>query len=202
LAVAAVVAVIGVAGIAVAVGTSFDDDETASPGAATTVAPVTEAPPGAAPVEFTACIEAGPDVHTGTDKRVDVPLPDGEMTVLQSRGFTYRQSLTSVSDPRLEGTLYSAWDQDQYILPGAAEWTIATFTDRIENDEGAWQGSVVMLSVPDETSSVQMVMVGEGAYEGLTAIVAREDFWGGGCAVRGYIIDGGIPAPPVPRTGQ
>jgi hypothetical protein len=82
---------------------------------------------------------------------------------------------------------------------------IVTFTDRIENDEGAWQGSVVMLRSPDDTASGQMVMVGEGAYEGLTAIVAFESFTfssASSCAVRGYIIDGSVPAPPVPQTGR
>jgi hypothetical protein len=42
-------------------------------------------------------------------------------------------------------------------------------------------------------------MVGEGAYEGLTAIFARPE--NSNC-VRGYIIEGTIPAPPVPQTGQ
>mgnify|MGYP003545272335 CR=1 FL=1 len=48
-----------------------------------------------------------------------------------------------------------------------------------------------------------MVMVGEGAYEGLTAIVAFPDDWAGDdCTVSGYIIEGSIPAPPVPQTGE
>jgi hypothetical protein len=39
-------------------------------------------------------------------------VTDGDMTILQSRDFLYRQSLTSVSDPRLEGNLYQAVNQD------------------------------------------------------------------------------------------
>ena len=70
------------------------------------------------PVEVTACIGPGPEVHRGTEEQVVVPVTDGDMTILQSRGFTYRQSLTSVSDPRLEGTLYQAVNQDDYTLPG------------------------------------------------------------------------------------
>ena len=59
-----------------------------------------------------------------------------------------------------------------------------------------------MLRFPDDTGYLgPMVMVGEGAYEGLTAIVAFESF-GDDCAVRGYIIEGGVPAAPVPQTGQ
>ena len=156
----------------------------------------------AAPVEVTACIRPGPEVHRGTEERIEVPLSSGEMAILRGRGFTCRQSLTSVSDPRLEGTLHQAWDEDQYALPGNELGAkVATFTDRIENDEGAWQGSAVLLSYPDGTTScTPMVMTGEGAYEGLTAVVAFEAFYED-CAVRGYIIDGSVPPPPVPSTG-
>ena len=165
------------------------------------------------PVEVTACIEPGPEVHRGTEEEVVVPVTDGDMTILQSRGFTYRQSLTSVSDPRLEGTLYQAVNQDDYTLPGddpsagisdsrPTGLVIATFTNRIENDEGAWEGSAVQMDSPDGTTYVApLVMTGEGAYEGLTAIVGFVDFWND-CAVTGYIIDGNVPAPPTPQTGQ
>jgi hypothetical protein len=155
------------------------------------------------PVAVTACINPGPEVRSGTQEQIVVPLSDGEMMILQDRGFTFRQDLTEVSDPRLEGSLYQAWDEDEYILPGNEPApNIVTFTDRIENDEGAWQGSVVMLRYPDDTTYLgPVVMVGEGAYEGLTAIVAFVA-WGEDCAVRGYIIEGSVPAPPVPQTGQ
>ena len=203
---AAAVVAIGVGGLVIA---ARDDDPTDDVPAAqpttvtqptTTVAqPATAAQP---PSAFTACITPGPVVHEGTEEQIVAPSPDGEMTIDQLRGVTYRQSLSSVSDPRLEGTLYQAWDEDTYTLPGNEPGpNIVTFTDRIENDEGAWQGSVVMLRFPDDTASVQMVMVGEGAYEGLTAIVAFEEF-GEGCMVRGYIIEGSVPAPPMPQTGQ
>jgi hypothetical protein len=166
-------------------------------------------------VEVSACIGIGPEVHRGTDEEIVGSLPDGEMTIHQFHGFTYLQSLTEVSDPRLEGTLYSAWSSDEYTLPGnEPEPGIFVFTDRIENDEGAWQGSGVLLD-PDLTSrgavmaipSVSVyvgpiVMVGEGAYEGLTAIVGFVDWAGDDCTVSGYIIEGSIPAPPVPQTGQ
>jgi hypothetical protein len=154
------------------------------------------------PVEFTACIDPGPVVHEGTDEQIIVPLADGDMTIDQSRGFTYRQSLTEVSDPRLEGTLYQASDSDVYTLPGnEAGPEVLTFTDRIENDEGAWQGSVTVLTFPDRSASVAFAMVGEGAFEGLTAMLVFEDFWRS-CAVSGYIFEGSVPAPPVPQTGR
>ena len=165
------------------------------------------------PVEVTACFGPGPAVHRGTREEVVVPVTDGDMTIMQSRDFTYRESLTSVSDPRLEGTLYQAVNQDDYTLPGdepsagisASRQTglaIGAFTNRIENDEGAWEGSAVQLDSPDGTTYVApLVMTGEGAYEGLTAIVGFVDIWND-CAVTGYIINGSVPAPPTPQTGQ
>lgn len=207
---AAAVVTIGVVGLVIA--TRNDDptgDVTANQpttvGPPSTVnPPTTVAPPATAaqaPAGFTACINPGPVVQSGTEERIVVSLPDGEMTIRQIRGVTYGQRLTDVSDPRLDGTLYQAWNEDAYTLRGDEPGpSIVTFTDRIENDEGAWQGSAEMLRFPDDTSSVQLVMTGEGAYEGLTAIVAFDEF-AEGCAVKGYIIDGNFPAPPVPQTG-
>jgi hypothetical protein len=40
-------------------------------------------------------------------------------------------------------------------------------------------------------------MTGEGSYEGLTAIIAGP----GDICKSGYIIEGSVPAPPVPQTG-
>jgi hypothetical protein len=157
------------------------------------------------PVEFTACIHPGPAVHDGTSEWVVVPASDGGMTIVRERGATWRQSLTEVSDPRLEGTLHQAWDADVYTLPGNETEgpAFGVFTDRIENDEGAWQGSVVNFSSEDGTFYLgPMVMVGEGAYEGLTAIVGFVDWNGGDCHISGYIIEGTIPPAPVPQTGE
>jgi hypothetical protein len=46
-----------------------------------------------------------------------------------------------------------------------------------------------------------VVLVGEGAYEELTAILGFVEGYGE-CAVTGYIIEGSIPAPPVPPADQ
>jgi hypothetical protein len=76
-------------------------------------------------------------------------------------------------------------------------------THRIENDDGVWQGSLLILGFPDgEEATGPTVMTGEGAYEGLSAVVMI-GFREAPCPnTRGYIIEGGVPAPPVPRTGQ
>jgi hypothetical protein len=156
----------------------------------------------AAPVRVTACIDGGPYVGPpGTEESVDIPSSEGLITLRQYRGDTYLQPWTEVSDPRLEGTYTRSWDEDEYFQ-GPAFLSIVVTTDRIENDEGAWQGSAVWYRPAEgEGSFAPMVMTGEGAYEGMTAILGFVEGYGE-CAVTGYIIEGGIPAPPVPPSEQ
>jgi hypothetical protein len=149
-----------------------------------------------APPEYvTVCVSAGPEVTRGTDELIEVSLPDGTMTLDRRRGWTWRQAVGDVSDPRLDGAWYQSFDADLYTLPGDQPGPgISAVTLRAENDEGAWQGSSVSIEFPDGTvTSPPLVMTGEGAYEGLTAVLGGE-----GC-FQGYIIE--VPAPPVPNTG-
>ena len=200
---AAVVAI----GVGVVVLAARDDSSEQIPAGPPTIVaqPTTVAQPATVsqpPVEFTACIDPGPTVHSGPEEQVVVPSSDGAMTLVQYRGDTFRQGWTEVSDPRLEGTYTRSWNEDTYLHPGGEEDpSIVVVTDRIENDEGAWQGSSVWLRTPGPSAYAPLVLVGEGAYEGLTAILGGVETYGE-CAVSGYIIDGAIPATPVPPSGQ
>jgi hypothetical protein len=156
--------------------------------------------PGAPPVEFTACVGPGPSVTPGPEENVTASLPDGETTLTRRRGgYTWQSTVSGVSDPRLEGTWYNSVDKDEYS-PGPGLYAV---THRVENDEGAWQGSHVILGFPDgEEAAGPVVMTGEGAYEGLAA-VAMIGFGEAPCPnTRGYIVEGSVPAPPVPQTGR
>jgi hypothetical protein len=151
----------------------------------------------AAPVEFTACSSAGPTVQPLTVEQV--ALPDGETTI-ERESVTYRQGAVEVSDPRLEGTWYLTEDNDNYSGPGTDGLTIGTWTRRIENDEGAWQGTTHQsIDFPDGSSvggwPGPYVMIGEGAYAGLTALLTQSET---ACPnARGYIFEGTIPAAPA-----
>ena len=71
---------------------------------------------------------------------------------------------------------------------------------RIENDEGAWHGSTSRLTMPGGVvENSVIVLTGEGAYEGLTAVLYSFE---GGCFFdyRGIVTE--IPDPPVPYTGN
>ena len=103
----------------------------------------------------------------------------------------------------LEGTWYQSDNFDSYTGPAAiAGLGVELETFRVENAEGAWQGSVVVISWPDgvESSSSEdgLVMIGEGAYEGLTAVMR----WSGECPgnIRGYVM--ALPEPLAPPAGE
>lgn len=166
--------------------TSAATTEPASPG------------PGAAPVEFTACNEGMGEggITGGREEAVTIPMSDGgEMTVNQGRGYVVHQLVSDVSDPRLDGTWLMTWNEDDYIGPrGAHAASIVTSTWRIETDDGAWQGTETVARLngnAHEYFASHVVLTGEGAYDGLQAVMVNRDM---ACPnVRGVIVALGIP---------
>jgi hypothetical protein len=159
----------------------------------------------AAPVVFDGHIECGPEVRSGTT--ISAPIEGGGSGTWR-RGYAWQQTAT-MSDPRLEGTHYASGSYDTYLLPspgGDLEAKIAyRETQRIVNDDGAWQGSMITFVAPEERDAeratgtgttanvLTYLLVGEGGYEGLTAIY--DQVWDGACGfdVRGIILDGDLP---------
>ena len=188
-------------------------------GVASTVAPspssTVPAPPGMSPRpsatesgdsavvvpgEFTACVPHNSPLRSGTDEQVVVPHPDGDMTVERRRGFTWAGTITA-TDPRFSGTHYYSFDADGYTLASGAEGPLAYAEGhRIENAEGAWQGAATGATLPDGTTAASpVVLTGEGAYEGLAAVLFGIE---NSCYVglRGLVME--FPEPPVPATTQ
>jgi hypothetical protein len=136
-----------------------------------------EASPGV-PAVFTGGVECGPSV-----------------------GPSMWQQLAAMSDPRLNGDYYVSVDMD-FHGAGAEVWS---YTRRIENADGAWQGSTTSANLPGAgpNTVVTLVLTGEGAYEGLTALF-EETYDNGTCSseVRGLIIGGEPPPAPEPYIGE
>jgi hypothetical protein len=149
------------------------------------------------PVAFTGRVVCGPDVRVG----VDQSSPEGDLVRLRSRGWAWQASAT-MSDLRLEGNYYVSYDSDDYRSPTVT--SVGSGTWRIENEEGAWQGSFTNIKYPASTTIVSTALVGEGAYEGLTAVWESTNHRPLDCAwsVRGLILEGEVPAAPDPYTGQ
>jgi len=173
----------------------------AEPSAAATAAKEAAAP--GPPVEFTGRIICGPPVspdRQGTDETLDVG--DDGMTVTRFRGGAWRQTVT-MSDPRLEGAVYHTYESDEYAAPGAeAGPDVSAATHRIENEAGAWESRAIGGAYADGTSigNGPQVLIGEGSYEGMIAIM-EVSLLGDSCGadVRGVIFDDGpVPEPYNP----
>jgi hypothetical protein len=136
---------------------------------------------GPQPVVVTMSIVPGDDVgHTTWD------VAEGRV---ERRGTVRAPTIASTSDPRLDGDMTASIDEDQYAGPdGPESFVLGTSTIRIENPDGAWQGSGVAFSGGGRGGSSTIVLVGEGAFDGLYAVLDVTD-WGD---VKGVI----FPAPP------
>jgi hypothetical protein len=154
----------------------------------------------AVPGEFTVCIPRNRELRAGTNEQVAVPHPEGDMTVDRQRGYTWSGNHTA-TDPRFSGTHYYSWDADTYTLSSGDQGQLVYAEAlRIENPEGAWQGEGGGVTLPDSTSANgPVVLTGEGAYEGLTAVLLGID---GTCFIdfRGIVME--FPDPPVPATTE
>jgi hypothetical protein len=126
------------------------------------------------PVAFTGQLECGPAVRSGSESRTSIDDGEGSWSVLEERGFAWQQTV-EVSDPRLSGVQYFSAEGDTYTRSGSTgleQRVVGWATVRIENDGGAWQGSMVDLGRPGEAANQggTYVLAGEGGYEGLTAV--------------------------------
>ena len=146
-------------------------------------APGAEAAEITEPVEFTAVFTPSSSVRSGTYEVVD--------DVVQQRGNAWSPRMSGMSDPRLDGTLIYSEDSDRY--PGLHEFASVTY--RIVNDDGAWEGSTPVFKQNGNYEAISVVvLVGEGAYDGMHAWMDTSD-WG---AISGVIFPAAPPAAPVP----
>ncbi len=184
----------------------------------TTVARSDDAEAMEPPAEFSGRISCpvATDWHQATVTDVVLgPLSDGDLIRREARGGFFGPVVDEMSDPRLEGVWSVYLDLDEYLYPGVDRQehvVLMTGLQRIENSAGAWQGSAPSAFVPDAplTRWELVVLVGEGAYEGLTALQwtnVVDDTCSCGdaenlCAwdIRGLVFEGQMP--PIPSVNQ
>ena len=155
------------------------------------------------PTEFSGHIECGPELRYGSDAREVLGRGDEQVVRMTSRGWAWQPVATTMSDPRLEGTYQLGFDADTVSPADTSGPSVGAGTWRIENDEGAWQGSFPVIEFADHTTTVTTALVGEGAYEGLTAIwESRHDASACSWEVRGLILEGELPAAPAPVMAE
>jgi hypothetical protein len=188
--------VFGIGGVML-IAQPFGQEGDTPPGAATDVE-------RAAPVEVSGRIICGSPARAPTAAATVVPLPDGEMTVTQSRDGAWLESDAQMSDPRLEGDYFISENRDEYQPPGeSASIHVGSLTRRIVNGEGAWQGSGTFGALSDgNITAFSTVLVGERAYEGLSVIWEERAPDGSKCGVdvRGIISTAPFPRPQSPTA--
>ena len=128
-------------------------------------------------------------IHFGECTGGSTVVVDG---VTQTRGDLCQTPVLEMSDPRLDGDVTVRSDFDVY--PDGL--TVLRWAFRIENEGGAWQQQPVLtMNFPDGTySTVTISLIGEGGYEGLTAVAevpVSNDTW----SLDGLIFPGDLPSP-------
>jgi hypothetical protein len=141
--------------------------------------------------------------HTTHDLRGSVEEIQLERSgfLSRKRGWGYQQDVT-FSDSRLQGDHLISVDWDEYAVPGELRglW-LGTYTWRVENDGGAWQGSYADMRLGDDDwADPLIILAGEGDYEGLNAILTMQpNEEECGEEIRGLIVaDAMLAAAPPP----
>ena len=100
------------------------------------------------------------------------------------------------TDPRLSGTwtvIQNGQGMGEFGDPD--RHGVYTGTARLENEDGAWVGEVLSFN-SEPYERLRLIVEGEGAYAGWTAIIDQADQeWSG---FRGVVFDFGMPPLPDP----
>jgi hypothetical protein len=136
--------------------------------------------------------------HVGTPPEA---TPESAAGVTRSTGNVL-EWIVEWTDPRLPSTMWHRIDYDLYDPDGALPYATSVL---LLGEEGAWRGSGY--GVGYDEGFVQVLLTGEGAYQGLFAILDRKDATlPDGTAQRtfdGFIFEGEpipIPAPVEPAV--
>ena len=151
----------------------------------------------------------GPTWVTGDIQPVDGTCSsrdNGSDSGVARSAYTCVQTSTS-SDPRLTGTVTKSWNEDTYQTD---EGPISVGVDALylRNEDGGWSCShsyVAKGSTPgtEPLTKSTFTCIGEGGYEGLTAVLVSEQVAGAYAGeFAGLIFPGDLPAvPEAPAAG-
>jgi len=119
---------------------------------------------------------------TGPTDACQIASPTEETVgdVLQQRGESWGCQVWTMDDPRISGVAKTIWNQDIAPRPTGGSGAVASALFRIENEAGAWEGTMTELEFGSQFRGSAGWFIGEGAYDGLTAFVMDDldDIWG------------------------
>ena len=133
--------------------------------------------------------------------------PDSEVEYKVRHDWNYECSPQTwiASDPRLSGAVASRWNEDVYRTDHGLK-AVNTTVDFLTNDEGGWTCSSSNLYdgyglFPTQLTGKTATCVGQGGYEGLSAILI-EDEADSSHPFSGLIFSGGFPPVPEPPAAD
>ena len=143
-------------------------------------------------------------VAPGTETR------DGGVTEVRNRFFA--GGLLDTDDPRMMGPITAVVNSDVRIEAGTNfRVTLQSIAVRIENDDGAWDGSATAFArgrSPRDTGNLAtVILAGEGSYDGLSAYLLI-DLTEQPAVVQGTVYAGTMTPSPdpvgctLPHTGR
>ena len=122
------------------------------------------------------------------------PILEEGRTLIREYGFG---GTIDIGDPRLAGELWILYNADTFP---DSRGSVAVGRAGIDNEDGAWHGTFHGYATPNEERLYYLLdFVGEGAYEGLSAMLFLLDN-GRGFDVEGMIYPGELPPLPEAQT--
>ena len=116
---------------------------------------------------------------------------EGKVSML---GAAWQMTLSDMSDPRMNGTLRIAYNQDFHGVQGR----VSSFSTRIDNELGSWLGTGEEYFGTSDMDLLfgQAAYRGAGAYEGLSAMVFMQGRGVDGLDYYGIVFPGEMPEVP------
>ena len=116
---------------------------------------------------------------------------EGKVSML---GAAWQMTLSDMSDPRMNGKLRIAYNEDFYGVQGR----VSSFTTRIDNELGSWLGTgeEYFGTTSMDLLFGQAFYRGTGAYEGLSAMVFMQGRGVDGLDYYGIVFPGEMPEVP------
>lgn len=129
------------------------------------------------------------------------PVADGD--VLRSRDVECSPQKWTSSDPRLTGNVTRRWNSDMYQTDEGAI-SVGMDAAYLRNDDGGWACSTSSLAKGsvDVADPTTFNCVGDGGYEGLSAILVLVDAGGFAEDIVGLIFSGDFPPLPGPPAAE
>ncbi len=162
-------------------GQPSGNEETVAPGAEAT--PLVAAYVHGSPSRPSCC---GPEVETYDEAGNRLTLRNMET------GGTW-----TFDDPRLTGAVTTVGHMDAFPQADSDEWVEVWWGDlRVVNEDGAWSGTSsgsLDSAQPVETRTTLYQLTGEGAYEGLSALLFETTTIGSEPYIFGMVFPGSLP---------